>query len=210
MTRFLRNACRETGRFVTTRFVLGQPHGRGLFLLASWTLADSAHASYAQMRLEGVSLLLVFVLTMAYGVIVDIALLARLFRYRASLIVGSIVALAVIFLFLGQTASPSERAGFFNVFSGGSGLVLLVVTGTVFLPFVVIAPFAQYLSMRDGRQWPGWITAWMALQLALLPGFIVLAVTDHYFWQHESRVLGRGGRGSSSRNRRPCGVIATR
>ncbi len=152
------------------------------------------------MRLEGVALLLVFVLTIAYGVIVDIALLARLFRYRASLIVGSIVALAVIFLFLGQTASPSERAGFFNVFSGGSGLVLLVVTGTVFLPFVVIAPFAQYLSMRDGRQWPGWITAWMALQLALLPGFIVLAVTDHYFWQRdysagqaEGRQAGTGG-----------------
>src|SRR4051812_36159584 len=138
---------------------------RGLFLLAAWTLAASAHASYAQMRLEGVSLLLALVLTVGYGVIVDIGLLARIFRYSASLVVASVVALAVIFLFLGQSASASERAGFFNVFSGGSGLVLLVVTGAVFLPFVVIAPFAQYVSMRDGRQWPGWITAWMALQL---------------------------------------------
>ena len=39
------------------------------------------------------------------------------------------------------------------------------------MPFILIASFAQYLAMRHGRRWLGWITAWMALQLALLPGF---------------------------------------
>jgi hypothetical protein len=153
---------------------------QALFLLAFWTLAASAHASYGQMRLEGVGLFLTFALTVAYGVIVDLALFTRIFRYRAALIVGSIVALAVVSLLLGLAASSTERAGFFKVFSGGSGLVLLVVTSAVFLPFIVIAPFAQYLAMRDGRRWPGWITAWMALQLALLPGFLVPAGTNHY------------------------------
>lgn len=158
---------------------------QAFFLLASWTLAASAHASYAQMRLDGLGLLLAFALTVAYGVIVDLALFVRIFRYRAALVIGSIVALAVVFLLLGQAASPSERAGFFKGPPGGAELVLLVVTSAVFLPFIVIAPFAQYLAMRHGRRWPGWITAWMALQLALLPGFLVLAGTDRYFWQQE-------------------------
>jgi len=138
------------------------------------------------MRLDGIGLLLAFALTVAYGVIVDLALFARIFRYRAALVIGSIVALAVIFLLLGQAASPSERAGFFKGTPGGAQLVLLVVTCAVILPFVVIAPFAQYLAMRHGQRWPGWITAWMALQLALLPGFLILAGTDDYFWRQES------------------------
>jgi hypothetical protein len=155
------------------------------FLLASWALAASAHASYAQMRLDGLGLWLALTLTVAYGVIVDLALFARIFRYRAALVIGSIVALAVVFLLLGQAASPSEWAGFFKGAPGGVELVLLVVTSAVFLPFIVIAPFAQYLAMRNGRRWPGWITAWMALQLALLPAFLVLARTEEYFWQQE-------------------------
>src|SRR4030095_805791 len=93
--------------------------------------------------------------------------------------------LTVVSLLLGLAASSSERAGFFKVFSGGSGLVLLVVTSAVFLPFIVIAPFAQYLAMRDGRRWPGWITAWMALQLSVLPCFLGFAGTNHYYWQQE-------------------------
>ena len=137
------------------------------------------------MRLDGLSLLLAFALTVAYGVIVDVALFARIFRYRTALIIGFIVALAVIFLLLGQAASPSERAGFFKGAPGGAELVLLVVTSAVFLPFIVVAPFGQYHAMRHGQRWPGWVTAWMALQLALLPGFLVLAGTEHYFWQQD-------------------------
>lgn len=170
---------------------------QAFFLLASWTLAASAHASYAQMRLDGLWLLLALALTIAYGVIVDLALFARIFRYRAALVIGSVVALAVVFLLLGQAASPSERLGFFKGAPGGAALVLLVVTSAVFLPFIVIAPFAQYLAMRHGRRWPGWITAWMALQLALLPAFLVLAGTEQYFWQQEyaaGQAVGREAR----------------
>ena len=47
------------------------------------------------------------------------------------------------------------------------------MTIAVFLPFIVIAPLAQYRAMRQGRRWPGWVTVWMALQVALLPGFLV-------------------------------------
>ena len=87
---------------------------RAFFLLASCALAVDAQASYGQMRLEGIGFLLAFALTVAYGVMVDAALFARIFRYRAALVGGLVVGLAVIFLLLGSAASPSERAGFFK------------------------------------------------------------------------------------------------
>ena len=149
------------------------------------------------MRLDGIELLLAFALTVAYGLIVDLALLVRIFQYRAALVAGSIVALTVNFLLLSQAAPTSEQAGFFKVYPGGWEQVVLVVTSAVFLPFIVVAPFAQYLAMRHGRRWPGWITAWMALQLALLPGFLVLAGTEEHFWKQEyaaGQAVGREAR----------------
>lgn len=157
------------------------------FLLAASTLATPAYASYAQMRLDGLGLMLAFVLSVAYGVVVDLLLFARIFRHRAAAVAGTIVSLAVIFLLLSQVASPGERAGFFKGGPGEPELVLLVMTSAVFLPFIVIAPFAQYQAMLDERRWPGWITVWMAVQLALLPGFLALAATEQYFWQREYR-----------------------
>ena len=149
------------------------------------------------MRLEGIGFLLAFMLTVAYGVIVDVALLARIFRYRAALVGGLIVALVMIILLIGLAASPSERAGFFNGAPGGASLVVLLMSGAVFLPFIVIAPLAQYRAMRQGRRWPGWVTAWMALQVALLPGFLVLANTEEHFWKQEyaaGQAVGREAR----------------
>ncbi len=137
------------------------------------------------MRLDGIGFFLAFALTVAYGVVVDVALFARLFRYRAVLVGGLVVALAMSVLLVGLIASPSERAGFFKGPPGGASLVVVVMTGAVFLPFIVFAPLAQYRAMRQGRRWPGWVTAWMALQVALLPGFLVLANTEEHFWKQE-------------------------
>lgn len=137
------------------------------------------------MRLDGVGLALAFVLTVAYGLIVDLALFARIFRYRAALVSGSIFALVVVLFLVSQAASPSERTGFFKGPPGGAALVVLVATSAVFLPFIVIAPFAQYLAMRHGRRWPGWIATWMALQLALLPAFFILGFTEQNYRKQE-------------------------
>ena len=158
------------------------PLQQTFFLLASLTLAASAHASYGQMKFPGLALFLVFMLTVSYGVLVDIALIARLFRHRIAVAVGTMIALAVVFLLLRLAASSGERGAFF---SGGSGRVLFMVTSAVFVPFIFIAPFAQYLAMRHGRPWPGWIAAWMVLQLALPPAFLVLWGTEQYFWRQE-------------------------
>ena len=170
-------------------FELKRTAVRGLnqafLLLASCALAAAAHASYGQMRLDGAGLFLAVVLTVGYGLILDVALIAGLFRYRAGLVVGVIVSLVVILLLLGLAASPSERTGFFKGSPGGASLVVLLVTSAVLLPFIVIAPFAQHRAMRQGRRLPGWITAWMVLQLALLPGFLVLAWTEERFWKRE-------------------------
>lgn len=155
------------------------------FLLASWTLAGSAHASYGQFRLDGVGLILAFLLIVAYGLCVDLALVARTFRSRVALVVGSIIPLALVSLFLFLLSTSTERAGLFDTIYGGWGFVF-VVTTAVYLPFIVIAPFAQYRSMRHGVRWPRWITAWMALQLALYPTFKVLTVTDRHYREQES------------------------
>lgn len=128
---------------------------------------------------------LAFVLAVGYGLIVDVALLAGLFRHRAGLVVGVIVSLVVILLLFGLAASPSERTGFFKGGPGGAALVVLLVTSAVLLPFIVIAPFAQHRAMRQGRRLPGWIAAWMVLHLALLPVFLVLAWTEERFWKQE-------------------------
>lgn len=170
-------------------FALKRTAVRGFYqaflLLASCALVAAAHASYGQMRLDGAGLFLAFVLIVGYGLIVDVALIAGLFRYRAGVVVGVTVSLVVILLLLGLAASPSERTGFFKGGPGGAPLVVLLVTGAVLVPFIVIAPFAQYRTMRQGRRLPGWIAAWMFLQLALLPGFLVLAWTEERFWKHE-------------------------
>src|SRR4051794_1520496 len=100
------------------------------------------------MRLDGIGLLLAFALTVAYGVIVDAALFAKIFRHRAALVGGLVVALVVIFLLIGSAASPSERAGFFKGAPGGASLVVLLVTCAVFVPFIVVAPVGQYRAMR--------------------------------------------------------------
>ena len=92
---------------------------QAFFLLALCTLAASAHGSYGQMRLEGAGFLLAFLLTVAYGVFVDLALIAGIFRHRAGLVVGVVIAFLVILLLLGAAASPSERAGYFGGAPGG-------------------------------------------------------------------------------------------
>ena len=137
------------------------------------------------MRLDGAGLFLAFALSVGYALIVDVALIAGLFRYRAVLVAGVIGSLVVILLLLGFTASPNERTGFFKGGPGGAPLVMLLVTSAVLLPFIVIAPFAQYRAVHQGRGLPGWIIAWMGLQLALLPGFLVLAWTEERFWKQE-------------------------
>jgi hypothetical protein len=51
--------------------------------------------------------------------------------------------------------------------------------------------------MRQGRRWPGWVAVWMALQVALLPGFLVLANTEGHFWKQEyaaGQAVGREAR----------------
>jgi hypothetical protein len=67
------------------------------FLVALCVFATAAQASYGQMRLDGIGFFLVFVLIVAYGVLVDVALIARFFRHRAVLVGGVIVTVAVIF-----------------------------------------------------------------------------------------------------------------
>ena len=70
-------------------------------------------------------------------------------------------------LTVGGQASSLSRADlaaalFVNPGPGGASLVVLSMTCAVFLPFIVIAPIAQYRAMRLGRRWPGWMTGWIS------------------------------------------------
>jgi len=158
---------------------------QAFILLAACALAVSAHADYGQMRFEGASLWLAFALLVAYGLFVDVALIARIFRYRTILIVVLIVSVLMIALLLGQAASPSEREALDKGVPGGASTVVMLVTSVVLLPFIVIAPIGQYLAMRNERPSPRWITAWMVLQVALVPGFFILANMEDKFQEQE-------------------------
>jgi hypothetical protein len=166
-------------------------------LLASWTFAASAHASFGSFGpWEGAALLLVFGLTLAYGFMVDLAVLVKAFRHRAAVVVALIVTLAVVLLLASLAASPPERAGFFKVFPSGSGPVVFALTSAVLIPFLFVAPIAQYQAMRDGRPSPAWLTLWMTLQPSLLPVFVILAFTNHYYWQGDYAAGIAEGRGA--------------
>ena len=158
---------------------------RACVLFAALVLAASAHASYGQMRLDGAGLMLAFALVVVYGVIVDACVLVRLFRYRLFAIIAGILSVATAYLFLLAVASPAERAGFFKGPPGGAALVVIAVTSAAFLPFILVAPFAQHLALRRERPSPRWLTAWMLLHVALLPIFVALAGTEHYFWERD-------------------------
>lgn len=173
---------------------------QAFFFLAACALAVSAHADYGQMRLEGASLWLAFALSVAYGLIVNVALIARIFRYRGILVVGLILGLLVILLLLFQGASPSERAAVFKRGPGSMSMVVMFVTSMVLLPFIVIAPIGQYLAMRDKRPWPGWITAWMVLQVALVPVFFILAGMEDKLQEREYAAGLAVGRAASAGN----------
>jgi len=151
-------------------------------LLASWTLATSAHASFGSFGpWDGAALLLVFALTLAYGLLVDLIVLANLFRHRAAVIVACIATLAVVLPLATLAALPTERTAFFRVFFGGSGPIVFALTSAVLLPFLFVAPVAQYRAVSHGRPSPVWILRWMALQPALLAAFILLPVSNYYY-----------------------------
>ena len=57
---------------------------------ADCALATCAHASYGQMRLDGIELFLAFLLMVFYGFVVDLALIIRIFRHRAAMLGGII------------------------------------------------------------------------------------------------------------------------
>ena len=158
---------------------------RALLLTAAWALAGVAQASYGQMRLDGVTLVLAFLAVVACGLLVDALLWARVFRHGAVAAVGTVAGVALAILLAILFASPVERAGVFKGLSDSWGPVVFVVTAVIFVPFIIAAPMAQHVSMRRGQPWPRRLAALMAMQVGLLPGFIVLAGTNEYFWQRD-------------------------
>lgn len=167
-----------------------------LFLIAC-ALAAPAYASYGQMRLAGAVPLLAFGLAIAWAIVVDVLVVARVFRSRAMLVLAIAIGIGALALLAGALAIPGERDGFFNGAPGGAMLVVLAVCCTVVLPFMLVGPIAQYRALRDGRGSPAWITLWLAAQVALLPGFFAMASLDERFGaaeRAEAFALGRDAR----------------
>lgn len=156
--------------------------------------AGVAQASYAQMRLDGIELILAFLLAVAYGVLVDLLLFAGLFRYRAAAVLGSTLGLALACLLVVLSGPALAQTGFAKVVSGRAGIFALIVTSAVFVPFIVAAPLGQHLALRRGLRRPRWLSVWMVVQLALLPAFVALEVSDQYFGQQEYAAGNAAGR----------------
>lgn len=144
--------------------------------LAGALFAAGAQASYAQMRLDGAGLLLALVLSVLFCGLVDLLILVKLFRFRLPLAIATLIAAALATFFVAMALSPGERTGYFKGEPGGLALAALLVTAVVFVPFMLAAPAAQYRSLKEGRRWPAWVGAGLALQAVSLAAWVVMAV----------------------------------
>src|SRR5262249_4908365 len=73
--------------------------------------AATAAASYAQMKLEGLGALMLFAVIAAYALVVDVVLLCKGFRSRLSVIVSTVISLA---LAIGLVSARQEVAAVYD------------------------------------------------------------------------------------------------
>lgn len=158
-----------------------------MFLPLACALAGAADASYGQMRLDGIGLMLAFTLLVGWGLLLDVIILApaQVLRRRGAAIACTVISGLVVLVFLAMLASPSERAGFFKGPPGGSALLTSLATCAVFLPFILFGPWTQHRALLEGAARPRWVRIWMWAQPALLVAAIALPFVDGYFYQRE-------------------------
>ncbi len=138
--------------------------------------APIAAASYAQMTLPGLAADILFVLIAAYALVVDVVLLCKGFRSRASVIVAVLISLVLVLGLLAER--HSVEAAFDNL--AWNWQVMLLGASIVLVPLtILVAPVAQHLELH--RQRPH-RAVWVAIAVhALLAG---IAVTLTYFDDH--------------------------
>lgn len=156
------------------------------FLLAA-CFAGGAHASYGQMRLDGIGMFLAFTLVVGWGLILDLVILApaQVLRRRGAAVACTVIGGLIVLLFLAMLALPAERAGFFKGPPLDSALAASLATCAVFLPFILFAPWAQHRALAEGLARPRWVRIWMWAQPALLVAAVVLPLVEGYFYFRE-------------------------
>jgi hypothetical protein len=138
--------------------------------------AANAAASYAQMTLPGLGAALLFALIGVYTLTVDVVLLCKGFRHRASVIVSTVITLVLVIGLLVERADV--EAAFDNLALDWEARLLGV--SIVLVPLILLAaPAIQHLELR--RQWPSRaVYAAVAVQAVL----VAVGWTFTYFDDH--------------------------
>jgi hypothetical protein len=110
--------------------------------------ATEAAASYAQMTLPGLWADILFVVIAAYALVVDVVLLCKGFRSRVSVIISTLITLALV---LGLVSAREEVAATFNTLPEHWEVKLLEVSIVVVPLILLAAPVAQHLELRRQR-----------------------------------------------------------
>lgn len=167
------------------RLLLPMTSVRFVLFVISLTLTESAHASYGQMRLDGLLTFLGLVVFFCHVGLVNLLLYGKLFRKRALVVAAGVVSLALAAFLIFVISSPNEMAGVAKLFSYGLARILLAIALVATLPYVLLAPIAQFSAVDDGLPSPRWVSLGLSLQMALVPALIALSFVDDAIRQKE-------------------------
>jgi hypothetical protein len=166
--------------------------------------APMAAASYAQMTLPGLGALFLFGYVAAYALAVDVVLLCRGYRSRASVVVGTLISLALL---TGLLTQRQDVAAGFQLLETDWEAKLLGVAIVLVPLTLLVAPVAQHLELR--RQRSRW-TAYVAIVVqAVLVG---TGWTLAYFDEHPTDSMQAARKELRARGEQvePGGVAALR
>ena len=135
-----------------------------------------AAASYAQMTLPGLGAAILFVLIAAFLLVIDVVLLCRGFRSKASVIVSTVISLALVYGLLKERSSIDAVLQLLAT----DWQERLLSVSLVLVPLTMLAaPVAQHFELRTHRPRRAIYVA-IAVQVVLFG----IATTRSYLYEH--------------------------
>src|SRR5262249_6260253 len=138
--------------------------------------AATAAASYGQMKLEGLGATILFMIIAADAFAVDIALLCKAFRSRLSVIVSTVITLA---LAIALVSARKDVAAVFDHLTQHWQARLLGVAIVVVPLMLLAAPLIQHFELRRNR--PRWV---VYVAVGVQAVLIATGWTLNYFDEH--------------------------
>ena len=160
-----------------------------------------AHAGESSLfKNSGLLTSIFFFLICCYAIIVDIALIFKIFRSREFVWISRVFSLSLVVGLVLFWDEP-KFFSYYDPFQSPSILWWFVFWSVGFLIlFVILAPVAQYESLQQKNSSPKYILWIIAFQISLPFLFLGLEETENYYWKKEFSLgkkqglqVGRGG-----------------